>query len=170
MYEILRNIHYPADFTTATTGLRMFALLVSRMQPFITISSIMKCAFSMLNIMSNSQTFSKYLSRVSTKLWMNSRKLSSLMSSSMSMPIMKQSDAYLLQITLYCLCSKKEHWFSVLLRHFLINSPSRVILSCTEKLLQYLDSLVYPCLLTIKINWIIVSVIDLFQSPYLIII
>ena len=31
----------------------------------------------MLNMISNSQTFSKYLSRVSTKLWMNSKKLNS---------------------------------------------------------------------------------------------
>lgn len=31
----------------------------------------------MLNMMSSSHTFSKYLSNVSTKLWMNSKKLNS---------------------------------------------------------------------------------------------
>ena len=39
----------------------------------VTISSRIKCAFSMLNMMSSSHTFSKYLSRVSTKAWMNSK-------------------------------------------------------------------------------------------------
>ena len=67
-------IHFPSYFTTAMTGASIFDLLVSVIYPFMTISSIIKCAFSMLNIMSNSQTFSKYLSRVSTKLWMNSSK------------------------------------------------------------------------------------------------
>ena len=69
--------HFPSCLTTAITGLSIFALFDSVMCPLIIISSIKKCAFSMLNMISNSQTFSKYLSSVSTKLCMNSRKLNS---------------------------------------------------------------------------------------------
>ena len=72
--------HLPSDFTIAITGFRMLALFVSVIYPLIIISSIIKCAFSMLNMMSSSQTFSKYLSSVSTKLWINSRKLNSFYS------------------------------------------------------------------------------------------
>ena len=47
MEEIKENkdmykIQMPTDLTTATTGLRMFALLVSTMSPFMTISSMIK--------------------------------------------------------------------------------------------------------------------------------
>ena len=69
--------HLPSDLTIAITGFNMFALFVSVIYPVIIISSIIKCAFSILNMISSSQTFSKYLSRVSTKLWINSKKLSS---------------------------------------------------------------------------------------------
>lgn len=49
IYLSLMLIHR-LDLTIAITGFRMFALLVSTRQPLMTISSIMKCAFSMLNI------------------------------------------------------------------------------------------------------------------------
>ena len=48
-------------------GLRMDCLLVSTMQPFMTISLSMKCTASKFFMMSSSHTFSKYRSSVSTK-------------------------------------------------------------------------------------------------------
>jgi hypothetical protein len=127
----------------------------------MTISSIMKCAFSMLNIIYSHKlgqnllfncklgierrtivsyikftlyqswinnilgfltTFSKYLSIVSTKLWINSSMLSSFYifiipwllttSSSLSIPMIKYRDAYRRYRTLYCLCSRNEHYSS----------------------------------------------------------
>ena len=42
--------HYCEALTTVTTGLSILVLFVSTMYPLITISSIMKWAFSMLNI------------------------------------------------------------------------------------------------------------------------
>mmetsp|Transcript_1643 Transcript_1643/g.4999 ORF Transcript_1643/g.4999 Transcript_1643/m.4999 type:complete len:275 (-) Transcript_1643:214-1038(-) len=80
-------------FSMSAMGLRTFDLFVSTMQPFMTISSRMKCAFSRLNMMSSSQTDSKYLSSVSTRAWMNSRMPSSF-SLSCSTPTMKKRDAY----------------------------------------------------------------------------
>lgn len=56
------------NLSRSLIGLRMLDLFVSITYPSEIISSRMKCAFSRLNIMSSSHTFSKYLSMVSTKL------------------------------------------------------------------------------------------------------
>uniref|UniRef100_A0A0A9DBL1 Pco080381 n=1 Tax=Arundo donax TaxID=35708 RepID=A0A0A9DBL1_ARUDO len=60
-------------FSISWIGAKMFCLLVSTMQPFITISSSMKCTFSRWNMMSSSHTLPKWRSIVSTKRCMNSR-------------------------------------------------------------------------------------------------
>jgi len=79
--------HDPACFSIKYSGFRALNLLVSTIHPLRTISSRIKCAFSRLNMMSNSHTFSKYLSNVSTSVWMNSSRESSF--SDVSHPMMK---------------------------------------------------------------------------------
>jgi hypothetical protein len=53
-------------------GRKIFALFVSTICPFVTISSRMKCARSRLNMISSSHTLLKYRSRVSTNACKNS--------------------------------------------------------------------------------------------------
>lgn len=55
-------------FSSKYSGFSTADLLVSTMHPSSTISSRITCAFSRLNMMSNSHTFSKYLSNVSTSV------------------------------------------------------------------------------------------------------
>ena len=54
-----RRADHLDTFSSSSTGLSTLALFVSTMTPLVTISSKIKCAFSMLNIMSSSHTFSK---------------------------------------------------------------------------------------------------------------
>uniref|UniRef100_A0A2P2JAG9 Uncharacterized protein n=1 Tax=Rhizophora mucronata TaxID=61149 RepID=A0A2P2JAG9_RHIMU len=78
-------------FSISCIGFSMLDLLVSTMQPFMTISSSMKCAFSRWNIISSSHTLPKCRSMVSTKRCMNSNIASSF--SSLSTPTKKNKEA-----------------------------------------------------------------------------
>ena len=82
--NILIIFYLPDDLLSLSIcniGFKIFVLLASNIHPLQRNSSTIKCAFSKLNIISSSQTFSKYLSKVSTILWINSNKLNSLQSS-----------------------------------------------------------------------------------------
>ena len=78
------SFYFPPDLfclSNNNIGAKTLVLFASKIHPLLRNSSTIKCAFSKLNIISNSHTFSKYLSNVSTILCINSNKLNSLQSS-----------------------------------------------------------------------------------------
>ena len=99
----LKYFYFPLSLlclSNANIGFKILVLFASKIHPLLINSSTIKCAFSKLNIISNSHTFSKYLSKVSTILCINSNKLNSLQSSFKSKPNIKYKEAYLLYIIL----------------------------------------------------------------------
>lgn len=110
---------------------------------------------SKLYIISSSQTLPNHLSNVSTRQCISSKIDNSFSSS--STPTKKNSDAYLLYTTFTPLCSMKLHCFSNRVKHRrTISASNRRRSSDDIEGSVYLATRVWPCLLTISTNLIVI--------------